>query len=227
MTGAVSVAICHDEPSAAAAQIRAGDADDNGEPVEIAVPVGGGAMLWARFGRTNHDGRGDDRAAAMERTARALRACARRWDIPSLPPLVYPDRDATTRLRVRERIEAYLIALTNTQDMVNAVVTWRGQPVASAAPLTELQRERLPFTLKRVKAESARRDGSSHAHIAGDDCFAQSFWFDACLVTFFDSAYSIDFVRHRVRLVTRELANLLPLLDEPEHDPAQVAPIPD
>ncbi len=192
----------------------------------MTVPVGGGALLSAQFYRDPGD-RDDERAAALERTARALRACARRWDVPTLPPLVYPDRGVGGRQRALERVEAYLQALSNTHGMLNAIVTHHGQPIASASALTELQRERLPFMLKRVKAEASRRDGSSHAYIAGEDCFAQSFWFDACLIAFFDGPYAVDFVRHRTRLVTRELANLLPMLDDPDRDPAQVAPLPE
>ena len=139
----------------------------------------------------------------------------------------FPDAETGSRERIVARIESYLQALSNTQGMVNATVTHRGCPVASACPLTEMQRERLPFTIKRVVAESARATNSSHADIAGDDFFAQSFWFDACLVAFFDGPYSVDFVRHRARLVTREVSNLLPLLDDPDHDPASTAPIPE
>jgi len=218
-TGAVAVSIVHDDDS------RDGDG-------AIAVPIGGGAQLMARFSPAPADDDEDaarigDRDAAMERAARSLRACARRWDVPTLPPLTFPDADSRCKERVRARIESYLQALSNTHGMVNATITHRGCPVASASPLTELQRERLPFTLKRVGAEAARSSGSSHADIAGDDFFAQSFWFDACLIAFFDRPYSVDFVRHRSRMVTREVSNLLPLLDDPDHDPAQVAPIPE
>jgi hypothetical protein len=232
-TGALSVAICHDESGGSSGQLAGasiGPVSDDGDHVEVTVPVGGGASLWARYHRTDGEPArtSDDRLAALERTARALRACARRWDVPSLPPLLYPDRSpGGTRQRVIERVEAYLQALAATHGVVNAIVTHRGHPLASAFPLTELQRERLPFTLKRVKAEAARLEGSSHAYIAGDDFFAQSFWFEACLIAFFAGPYAVDFVRHRARLVTRELANLLPLLDDPDHDPAIVAPLPE
>jgi len=59
------------------------------------------------------------------------------------------------------------------------------------------------------------------------DFYAVSFWFDACLIVFFSGPYSSDFMRHRARRVTRELANLLPELDDPTLDPVQAAPIPD
>lgn len=211
-TGAQDVAIVHDSE------------DENAPSDLLSVPIGGGARLTARF---PGDDDACDRDAAMERAARSLRACARRWDVPTLPPVRFPDGDLGTRDRVVARIVAYLQALANTQGMVNATVTHRGCPVASAEPLTELQRERIPFTLKRVSAEAARSASSSHADIAGDDYFAQSFWFDACLVAFFDAPYSVDFVRHRARLVAKEVSNLLPLLDDPDHDPAHVAPIPE
>jgi hypothetical protein len=111
--------------------------------------------------------------------------------------------------------------------MVNAAVVRHSELLSSAEPLDELQRERIPFTVKRVNAEAARRRTHSHAEVAGDDFFAVSFYFDAHLIAFFDGVYALDFVRHRAKLVTRELSHLLALLDEPPVDPAQAMPIPE
>ena len=71
-------------------------------------------------------------------------------------------------------------------------------------------------------------DGANaHAELGGEDFYALSFWYGGCLVGFFSRPYASDFVRHRTRLVTRELAHLLSLLDEPSHDPVQTSPRPD
>jgi hypothetical protein len=193
---------------------------------ELTVAIGGGSILRARF-EHGADDRSESRDAALERTARALRACARRWEAATLPPLSVPEQAGTSKERVLDRIHNYLHALAASQAMVNAALVYRGDLIACAEPLTELERERIPFTVKRVSAAASRRRGFSHANAAGDDFFAQSFYIDACLIAFFNAPYSPDFVRYRVRLVTRELAHLLPLLDDPPQDPAMVAPIPE
>lgn len=191
-----------------------------------AVPVGGGAILSASFAAPEQPG-DDDRAAALERTARALRACARRWDVATLPPVAYPETRTTDRARVLERIRSFLRAFAASQNMRNALVTRDATTVVSAEPLGELDRERIPFIVKRVEAEATRQSSSSHAEVSGEDLFAVSFYLDAHLIAFFDGPYALDFVRHRARLVTRELSHLLPLLDDPIDDPAASAPIPD
>jgi hypothetical protein len=133
------------------------------------------------------------------------------------------------RARIVARIEAYLKALVNMQHAVNAVLVLRTDAVATAEPPTELQRERLTFLLKRMSAEERKRRGeTSHAELVGDDFYAVSFWYGACLVVYFDAPYALDFVRHRARRVTHELASMLPDLDEPPHlDPVQTSPLPD
>jgi hypothetical protein len=210
-----------------------GDGDDAGQPLEAegdggyvrTLPLGGGAYLRARYASRDADPNG--RAAALERAARALRTCARRWEVSAIPETALRPA-APTEERARARIERYLEALHNVQHTANALVTHRGAVIAAAKPPTEMQRARLPFTLKRVEAEAGRRRGeSSHAEVIGDDFYAVSFWYDACLLVFFTGEYSLDFARHRARLVTRELAGLLPMLDDDPPDPASIAPLPD
>ncbi|HLU67533.1 MAG TPA: hypothetical protein VKZ63_14725 [Kofleriaceae bacterium] len=224
-TGAASVSIAHpdqhdgdvvpDEAAAAA-------------PHSMAVPVGGGAVLRAGFLYPEDPPDPNGRAAALERTARALRSCARRWDVATLPPVSYPESARSPRSLILARIESYLRALVSTLSMENAAVTLRGRLVTSARPLGELHREQIPFTVRRVAAEVERRRGtSSHAELAGEDFYALSFWYGGCLIGFFSSPYAPDFVRHRTRLVTRELAHLLSMLDEPPSDPVQTAPRPE
>jgi hypothetical protein len=151
--------------------------------------------------------------------------------VGTLPPLAFPETARSPRGLILSRVQSYLYALVGSLGMDNAVVTLRGRVLASARPLGELHRAQIPFTVRRVAAEIERRRGtsspSSHAELAGEDFYALGFWYGGCLVGFFSRAYSTDFVRHRARLVTRELSHLLSLLDEPLHDPAQTAPRPD
>ncbi len=188
------------------------------------VPLGGGAYLCVHtVGAVPLT---EAQAAAVERTARALRACARRWE-RELPELG-GEPEQPMRERIVGRIETYLRALATSGGATNALVTVRGRLIGAAKPAADLELSRIEFLLRRMDAEVGRRVGeSSHAELEGDDFYAVSFWYGACLVVFFDQAYSVNFVRHRARMVTRELAALLPELDEPPHDPARVAPIPE
>ena len=189
------------------------------------VPLGRGSMLEVRYSSVAD---GEARAGALERAARALRACARRWEIEQFPYVDYARSQPLDRDRVRERIRIYLQAFANTQGVANTVVTVGMDVVASAQPLSELQREQLPFLRKQVAAEARRRKGeTSHVELVREDACAFSFWVDACLVAFCDGHFSRDFVRHRARMVGREIGQLLPHLDEPPSAPAQSAPLPD
>jgi len=246
-TGAVSVAIAHPElselPGLAGGPWRPGrhDAELDISPElrssathSMSVPVGGGAVLRAGFLCAEEPPDPNGRAAALERAARALRACARRWDVGTLPPLAFPETSRSPRGLILSRVRSYLTALVGSLGMDNAVVTLRARVLASARPLGEMHRAQIPFTVRRVASEGDRRRGtgsagspSSHGELAGEDFYALGFWYGGCLVGFFSRPYSADFVRHRARLVTRELSHLLSLLDEPTHDPAQTAPRPD
>jgi len=244
-TGAVSVAIAHpDLPEMPElVGLRLMEAEGDGSPElrssttraptthSMSVPVGGGAILRAGFLCAEEPPDPNGRAAALERAARALRACARRWDVGTLPPLTFPETTRSPRNLILSRVRSYLDALIGSLGMDNAVVTLNGRVLASAHPLGELHRAQIPFTVRRVAVEAGRRrtsrPPSSHADLAGDDFYALGFWYGGCLIGFFSRPYSTDFVRHRARLVTRELSHLLSLLDEPSHDPVQTAPRPD
>lgn len=168
-----------------------------------------------------------DLAAALERAARALRAAGRRWEIDELPDLRWPEPDRPSRARVLARIEAYLVALANTDSCDNVLLTRGAHLVAAASPPTELERERIAFAIKQVEAEAARRAGTSHGEIIGDDLYVRSFYIDAALIGFFSGPWATDFVRHRARRVVGELAHLLAMLDEPPPSDAATAPIPE
>lgn len=196
-------------------------------PVALSCAVGGGSRLIAWFDAVEAPPDPNGRAAALERTARAIRALARRYDLAELPAAVFPSQGRTSPARALERTQAYLGALVASLGMKAAVVTRRAAMVVSAGVLDELDRDRVPFTVRRVQVEADRQRGkTSHAELTGADFYAVSFWYDACLVCFFSAPFSIDFVRHRARQVTRELSQLLALLDDPDLDPIQVAPPP-
>ena len=162
----------------------------------------------------------------LEHSARALRACARRWD-RALPPMCVHAGlgHVTQRDRAMARIVEFLTALANTEHCENTLVYRNGEVVASARAVSELASDRLSFIVRQVDAR-ARAADRTHGEFAGDDVFAVSFWYGAYLVAYFGHPYSVDFVRHRARLVTRELADLLPLLELPPDAPATVLPVP-
>ncbi len=214
-----------------AAELCATAAAVEHEPLEAAgvgeraeTPLGNGAVLVAYFDKPVGDD--SDRAAAMEQAARLLRACGRRWNASQIPAVSIGHAEPP-RERHLARITDYLVALANTQHATNALITLRGKTLASARELEEMQRERISFTLRRLDAEAARTDGTSHAEIATDDCYAVSFWYGAALIAYFDAPYSIDFVRHRARLVTREVSAILGELSDPPPAPAIIAPLPE
>lgn len=220
-TGAASAEIAHDS-----AEVP--------DAVEcLSAPLGAHKILRLTFAgdeeapdEATEDRRTEERRASLERAARALRAAARRWDAV-LPELLYSPVTGTSHERVTTRIEGFLEALTNTQNAANAAVVYHGKTVASASELSELEASRLAFIVKQAEAEASRAADSSHGAVYGDDFFATTFYFGACLIAYFSGPYSHDFVRHRARLVTRELSALLPHLDEPPPAPALVSPLPE
>lgn len=229
-TGAVGVAVVHEALAH--------------EPRTRVAPLGNGAFLQVELGappvalvgepaaepkRHKLDPRREaEIAEAMERSARALRACARRWEAERVPAcsVQRSSTGAPAHERIKARIHAFLRALASTQNAVNVVVTLRRHVVASSHPMSDDQSASIAFTIRRVDVEASRKS-SSHAELVGDDFYAVSFWYHACLIVFFSGPYAVDFVRHRARLVTRELAQLLALLDEPPPASASMAPIPE
>jgi hypothetical protein len=168
-----------------------------------------------------------DLAAALERCTREVRACTRMWG-RELPQVSKLGRAPRSKQALLSRITTYLEAFAITQGALGAAVLRGPEVVTVGGRLDEAHLARLAFLRKRVDAEAEKHRGkSSHAEVSGEDFYACSFWFDAYLVTFFDKPYALDFVRHRARLVTRELAALLPHLDDPPNAPAKLSPLPD
>jgi hypothetical protein len=161
--------------------------------------------------------------AQLEVAVRQLRALARRWNTEQLPLLRVPPGTASPE-RVIHRIEAFLRALTGSAGAHNALVARRGQLVAAAAAVDERWASRLGFLSRRAAAATSAR--SSHGEVIDPDAFALTFYYDAVLIVVIDAPYSVDFLRHRCRMVARELALLLPMLEPDPATPAAVRPVP-
>lgn len=177
------------------------------------LPLGNGARLELELGAIGRSS--DDVDRALEQTIRALRALARTTGDP------WPAVTVTSAgpMRVRDRVRAYLTALAEVHGARRALVCVRDEVVVASSEPDELDRARLPLLVRRLEA-NAQRQGSSHGELVDDDVFALSFWHRAGLVVFFAGPYPIDFVRHRARLVARELAELMPDLDPRPSAPA-------
>jgi hypothetical protein len=225
-------------PGALAARLAAaGSAEDADGPEARRLALGAGAELVVTIGATTPavGGSGGLREAdgsrldeAIERAARELAACIRRYGVTSVPDVRLLGRAPRTRAALLRRTEELLGAFAAMHNASCALVLRGPELVAASGPIDAAQRERLSFLRKRVDAAAARRRGkSSHAEIVGDDVYARSFWFDAYLILFFAGpGWSPDFVRHRARAVARELALVLPHLDDDPPAPANIRPLP-
>jgi hypothetical protein len=198
----------------------AGSADADAEAEERRLPLGANAELVVAVA----DGAPSE---AIERAARELAACIRRYGLAAVPEVRLVGRVPRSRALLVRRVEELLGAFAAMHGARVALLLRGPELVATSGPLEPEQRERLVFLRKRVDAEAGRRRGrSSHAEVTGDDVYVRSFWFDAYLVAFFAGpGWSLDFVRHRARAVARELAAVLPHLDDDPGDPANVRPL--
>lgn len=193
-------------------------------------PLGGDRTLQVELpSRTRKDGGKDGGAeedgadvsraemsvdAQLEIAVRQLRAVARRWNAEQLPLLRVPPSPATPD-RVLGRIASFLRALAGSANAHNALLVRRGQVVASADEVDEILASRASFLARRAWATPAEK--SSHGEVIDPDAYAMAFYYDAALIVSIEAPYSVDFLRYRCRMVARELAQLLPMIDpEPE-----------
>ncbi|MEZ4402080.1 MAG: hypothetical protein R3B06_18785 [Kofleriaceae bacterium] len=183
------------------------------------LPLGQGARLELELGPIGRSS--DDVDQALELAVRALRQVARRGD-GAWPALSVA---SASPVRIRDRVATYVSALASIQHARSALVTVRGVEVVAAPPPDASERARLPLLVKRLEA-AARRANSSHGELTDPDVYAIGFWHRAALILFFVGDYPVDFVRHRARLVTRELAELLPDLEPEPTTPVAVQPPP-
>jgi len=190
------------------------------------APLGGGIELRLELGDRAADagGPGIELAAAIEHAVRALRAAARRWEA-ALPEVAIGSAPVTGHERAMARITSYLEALASVQHARNACVVVDHRLIAWARTPEALDEARWPLLERRAEA-AAPPGESSHGELADPDAYAATFWYGAALIVYFAGPYGLDFVRHRARLVTRELALLLPLLDPGPTAPAHRLPVP-
>lgn len=211
----------------AAASVAPADGEQPDQRMRV-TPLGGGSELRLELG-----GRGSiaadaalsaELAAAIEQAVRALRAAARRWDC-ALPSVGVGAAVASGGERATARITAFLGALSAVQNARNACVVVDHRIVAWAQAPEPLDEARWPLLERRARA-AALPGESSHGELNDVDAYAVTFWYGAALIVYFGGPYGVDFVRHRAKLVTRELALLLPLLDPGPTTPASRLPVP-
>jgi hypothetical protein len=207
-----------DEVGAVSARITEHDEQRSGVPART-IALGGGEYLRVELGtRTTHE---HDVEAAFERAVRQLRAIRRRWEATRLPEVAVTAAAGPPRGdRIVAQMEAFLRGLASLDRVSNVFVTRNAQLVAAARPPDELEGSRWPFLARRALATHA--PGSSHGEVVDPDAYAMSFWYDAVLVLLVAEPYAIDFLRHRCRLVARELANLMPLIEPDPEAPAAI-----
>ncbi len=190
-------------------------------------PLGGDRTLQVELPSRTRKDSGDaegDRAelsvdAQLELAVRQLRAVARRWNAAQLPLVRVPPVPASPE-RVLQRIASFLRALVGSAHAGNALLVRRGQVVASAEAVDEILASRASFLARRAWASPA--ENSSHGEVVDPDAYAVAFYYDAALIVCIEAPYSVDFLRYRCRMVARELALLLPMLDPDPETPAMV-----
>jgi hypothetical protein len=191
---------------------------------ERRLPLGAGAELVVTVGQEPPA----ELPQAIEQAARELRACIRRYGLEAVPDVRLLGRAPRSRAALLRRTVSLLGAFAAMHGATCACLLRGPELLAVGGVLDNERRDRLPFLRKRLDAAAERQRGkSSHGEVVGDDVFARKFWFDAYLVVFFGGeGWSVDFVRHRARAVTRELAVVLPHLDDDPPAPANVRPLP-
>jgi hypothetical protein len=160
----------------------------------------------------------------LERTARSLRTLARLASVTALPEISAAEVAASPTTAITDRISVFLTALAQQSNADNAMLLLRGSVVAQHCTVTPRWVARLPLIAAHVHAN--RPVGSSHGEFKGEDFFALGFWYEAIVLVTTSSHYAEDFVRHRCRLVARELTVLLPMLVPEPPAPADIRPVP-
>jgi hypothetical protein len=188
--------------------------------------LGMGCLLCATFHTRESADAPQTRSELLDRAARALRACARRADASEWPLLRLPSESPDPRRLILARIQQFLQGLVDSSDLYQVALTCRGRLIASAYPLAEMDESRLDLLMRQLDLAAEKTVGSDHGELVRDELYAQSFWYGAALFCFSSKPYAVDFVRHRCKLVGRELVHLLTMLDGDPDTPVKTAPIP-
>jgi hypothetical protein len=160
----------------------------------------------------------------LERTARSLRTLARMAAVSELPEISAAEVAASPATAITARISGFLTALAQQSNADNAILLLRGNVVAHHSAVPDRWLARIPLIAAQVHAN--RPSGSSHGEFKGEDFLALGFWYDAIVLVTASIGYAEDFVRHRCRLVARELSVLLPMLVPEPPAPAAIRPVP-
>lgn len=213
------------ELGALSAEVTVSPETRSGVPART-LPLGGGEYLRIELGARQPSN--VELEPALDRAVRGLRSLRRRWASTILPPLGVGRSaapvDGDRLSAVHRRIGAFLEALAALGGVDRAVLVRRGEVLGASPAIDELTRSRVQFIVRQVAAHPAA--GSSHGELRGDDFYAASFWYGATLILMLTPPVAEDFVRHRARLVMRELALLLPELEPSPDAPAALAPRP-
>lgn len=189
--------------------------------------LGDGAELRAFFQSDEQAPALQSRQELLERSARALRACRKRHRAHSWPTVSLPGETRDPRGLILARMREFLQGLVATSKLYQMVLMCRGQLISSAEPLEELDRERLQLLERQLARAAQQTQGSDHGELIQDGVYARSFWYGAALIGFARHGYSLDLVRHRSKMVARELAQLLAMYDDDPTSPVKVAPPPE
>src|SRR5258705_11231135 len=155
------------------------------------LPLGGGDFLRVELGTKS---KAESLDATLERAVRALRAAARRWDQPLPTITVGAEPSAAVAVeKVKDRIDAFLVALAGIGQVDNVLLVVKGELLGSGRPPQDLETARAQFILRRVAA--AREPGSSHGELGDTDFYAVEFWYGAALVIYLRPPYALDFIR--------------------------------
>jgi len=199
---------------------------------ESRTKLGSNAFLVASFAQPEAAGPQPGRLELLERAARALRACLREYQEAgkaSWPEMVFPLAESAVqepRRLITARIQQFLKALVDSSPLHQEVLLLRGKLVASACPLDAFEEAQLDLLARQLDKANDAATGTAHAELVRPGLYAHSFWYGAALIGFCRGEYSVDFVRHRNKMVARELVGLLEMLDGGPDKPVKQAPPP-
>ncbi|MBL4633996.1 MAG: hypothetical protein JKY56_08990 [Kofleriaceae bacterium] len=201
-------------------------AKETRSPHELFASLGRGAIVVAEFAASENFLSFQSRQEHLERYSRRIRACALRLEIEQFPELEFPNQNPDPKRLIVARIQQFLVGLVDTSELYQMVLLRSGQLIASAHPVDDLDSERLDLLHRQLSAAAQQSAGSAHGELVQPRLYGLRFWHGASLLGFSRANYSLDFVRYRSKMVSRELAHLLSMLDNGPDSPGAIAPIP-
>ncbi len=191
---------------------------------QLATKLGSHVSLLASFAGPEPVDQRPSRRELLEHAARALRQCHRDHQSTTWPELQVPDAsnlEKNSRRLVLARIQQFLTSLVDSGPMHQYVLLLRGRLIASAGALEELEEAQLDLLNRQLDRAGQSASGTTHGELVRPGIYARSFWYGAALIGFVHGDYAEDFVRHRSKMVTRELSHLLAMLDDGPDKPAK------